>query len=171
MNATAHAAPSAFTLATRAHDARLAARKALLAVADALPARPEPRSKWDDLQREDTFARVAIIDADVGMCRRALQMAASLGPDKLHQVRGLVVAYFAAKTRATLVGFELDEAFDAAPVLAAHIARELGEAVAATVQFAARPTPANGHTARLEVAEALDASDRALRCLTAAIGR
>lgn len=130
-----------------------AMRTAMYAIIAPLPnGAPSPRSFWYDLTREER-TRIIALDDDVAMCRVALLEAQKAGV--LDEVRPLVRAYFAAQADAALSGFEVNDALRF-PVIAAETIKELGEANAAIARYAAEPTPANQHTARIECAEGFD---------------
>lgn len=139
--------PSDLDLNARIVAARREAVGKLMAVADVLGCRPDPRGVWDEIAR----GRV-VIDKDVVLCRRVLDIAERKGPKHYRAAILAVREYFAAKQDAALLGHHIEG--ECLTLIAPKFAKEAGEAAAAAFDHAMHPTPERRSRLRREALEA-----------------
>ena len=138
-------------------------REALMDVRKSLEVAPEVHaSRWYNLSSRPETVKQQFVE--VSMMRAVLASAAKVGPDALQETKALVRACFARLEQEALQGFEAS-----APacrlVASADVAKELGEAIAASANYAARPSPSTQATAAVETEQALETAERFTRFL------
>lgn len=136
-----------------------------LRIVAALPARPEPRSPWDDLARGEERGH-HFAHRTVALARSAMRAALATRDDGvIGETRAAIAEYFERAKAAALV--DCPEPVDlSATGVFQSVLKETGEGIAALSAAAFERSPSAWTRARREVTEAVQASLAFLRLTT-----